>query len=397
MKKLVLNTSIERAVFSLGILLPMFLFPFSPLLCFLLTIITLIFYTPFISNLYRRTLFCIGVLSLTYIFASRSYVDELGADLSVYSSVFNTIKNNDNFLDIIFDFKIFGNGLEIGLICLYKLYSILFDSVTPIDLSVYNIIVSSLGLIIWYEIYGTKYIPPIYRAACVAFILSFLSVSTFGYLQRQSLATVFILFAIGVTKKRYTILFAILATFCHLTSLPIIIVWKFFLNKKLTIKLFIKSVVVIILSRFLFDSIILLLFKAGFAKALFYLEMIDSTSIASVRFLILVFLLLITNLIFFKDNVSKWKTPITILSFFYIVFLGIPLFSERISFVFLYLYGFFLFVTLYKQLFKALIYLLIVYLFYFTLEKVNIITMPMDAFWSRYPVFSFEPFYYLNY
>ena len=397
MKKLVLNTSIERAVFSLGILLPMFLFPFSPLLCFLLTIITLIFYTPFISNLYRRTLFCIGVLSLTYIFASRSYVDELGADLSVYSSVFNTIKNNDNFLDIIFDFKIFGNGLEIGLICLYKLYSILFDSVTPIDLSVYNIIVSSLGLIIWYEIYGTKYIPPIYRAACVAFILSFVSVSNFGYLQRQSLATVFILFAIGVTKKRYTILFAILATFCHLTSLPIIIVWKFFLNKKLTIKLFIKSVVVIILSRFLFDSIILLLFKAGFAKALFYLEMIDSTSIASVRFLILVFLLLITNLIFFKDNVSKWKTPITILSFFYIVFLGIPLFSERISFVFLYLYGFFLFVTLYKQLFKALIYLLIVYLFYFTLEKVNIITMPMDAFWSRYPIFSFEPFYYLNY
>ena len=101
LKKLVLNTSIERAVFSLGILFPMLLFPFSPLLCFLLTIITLIFYTPFISNLYRRTLFCIGVLSLTYIFASRSYVDELGADLSVYSSVFDTIKNNDNFLDII--------------------------------------------------------------------------------------------------------------------------------------------------------------------------------------------------------------------------------------------------------------------------------------------------------
>ena len=40
---------------------------------------------------------------------------------------------------------------------------------------------------------------------------------------------------------------------------------------------------------------------------------------------------------------------------------------------------------------------IIVYLFYFTLEKVNIITMPMDAFWSRYPIFSFEPFYYLNY
>jgi wzy len=337
------------------------------------------------------------VLSLTYIFASRSYVDELGADLSVYNSVYNTIKNSDNFLDIIFDFKIFGNGLEIGLICLYKLYSVVFNLVTPIDLSVYNIIVSSLGLIIWYEIYGTKYIPPIYRAACVAFILSFLSVSTFGYLQRQSLATVFILFALEMAKKRHTILFTILASFCHLTSLPIIIVWKFFLNRKLTISLFIKSAMVIVSLRFLFDSIMLLLFKAGFAKALFYLEMIDSTSIASVRFFILIFLLLITNIIFFRDNVSKWKMPITILSFFYIVFLGIPLFSERISFVFLYLYGFFLFTTLYKQLFKTLTFLLIVYLFYFTLEKVNIITMPMDAFWLRYPIFSFEPFYYLNY
>jgi wzy protein len=355
------------------------------------------FYTPFISNLYRRALFFIGMLSLTYIFASRSYVDELGADLSVYYSVFSTINNNANFLDIIFDFKIFGNGLEIGLICLYKLYSILFDSVTPIDLSVYNIIVSGAGLIIWYEIYGIKNIPPTYRAVCVAFILSFLSVTTFGYLQRQSLATVFILFALEMTKKRYIMLFTILASFCHLTSFPIIIVWKFFLKRKLTISLFMKSAIVIVSLRFLFDSIILLLFKAGFAKALFYLEMIDSTSIASVRFLILIFLLLITNLIFFRDNVSKWKTPITILSFFYILFLGIPLFSERISFVFLYLYGFFLFTTLYKQLFKTLIFLLIVYLFYFTLEKTNIITMPIDAFWSRYPVFSFEPFYYLNY
>ncbi len=397
MKKLVLNTSIERAVFSFGILFPMFLFPFSPLLCFLLTIFILIFYTPFISNLYRRALFFVGMLSLTYIFGSRSYVDELGADLTIYYNAFNIIKNNNNFLEIIFDFKIFGNGLEVGLICLYKLYSILFNSVTPIDLSVYNIIVSGIGLIIWYEIYGIKNIPPTYRAVCVAFILSFLSVSTFGYLQRQSLATVFILFALEMTKKRYIILFTILATFCHLTSFPIIMIWKFFLNKKLTISLFMKSAIVIVLLRFLFDSIIMLLFKAGFAKAVFYLDVIDSTTIASVRFLILIFLLLITNLIFFKDKGSKWKAPITILSFFYIAFLGIPLFSERISFIFLYLYGYFLFVTLYRQLFKPLILLLIIYSFYFTLEKVNIIAMPMDAFWLRYPIFSFEPFYYLNY
>lgn len=158
-----------------------------------------------------------------------------------------------------------------------------------------------------------------------------------------------------------------------------------------------KSAIVIVLLRFLFDSIIMLLFKAGFAKAVFYLDVIDSTTIASVRFLILIFLLLITNLIFFKDKGSKWKAPITILSFFYIAFLGIPLFSERISFIFLYLYGYFLFVTLYRQLFKPLILLLIIYSFYFTLEKVNIIAMPMDAFWLRYPIFSFEPFYYLNY
>ena len=142
-----------------------------------------------------------------------------------------------------------------------------------------------------------------------------------------------------------------------------------FLNKKLTISLFMKSAIIIVLLRFLFDSIIMLLFKVGFAKALFYLEMIDSTSIASVRFLILIFLLLITNLIFFKDKSSKWKAPITILSFFYIAFLGIPLFSERISFVFLYLYEF----SIISPSFKIHLYYSIILLFFKQINCIIII------------------------
>ena len=134
----------------------------------------------------------------------------------------------------------------------------------------------------------------------------------------------------------------------------------------------------------------------GISKFLFYAEKIGF-NIISYRFLVLLFLLLLANLLYIKDNSSKWKTPIIVLCLLHFIFLGVPMLAERINFIFLFLYGYFLFITLYKKLFKVLVIALIIYSFYFTLEKVNIITMPIDAFWSRYPVFSFEPFYYLNY
>lgn len=231
----------------------------------------------------------------------------------------------------------------------------------------------------------------------MAFILMFVSVTTFGFLQRQALATIFILFALEMKKKRYFLLFSLIACIFHLTSLPIIIIWKYLLSKKTTLKIVLKGFIALISMRVVFTILILLAAPLGINKLMYYAEQIGKFNIISYRFLLLLFLLLLANLLYIKDYSTKWKTPIIILCFLHFIFLGIPMLAERVNFIFLFLYGYFLFITLYRKLFKLLFVSLITYSFYFTLEKTNIITMPIDAFWSRYPIFSFEPFYYLNY
>jgi wzy protein len=386
----------KNIVFLTGWTFPLIILPFSPLISFLASVFTLIFYSPFLGRVNRVLITSIGLFSLVYIFGSRFYIEEIKADLSIYYNAFLIIKKNP-LSEVLFGFLIFGGGLEFGIVVLYKLYSFLFSDITAIDISIYNKIICSIGLLIWYEFFGQKRIPQEYKAICVAFILIFLSISTFGFLQRQALATIFVLFALEVKKKRYLIFFTILASIFHLTSLFIIFIWKYLLSKTYTNKIFIKSAFLFLIIRFLFVTIIFVAVPLGINKIVFYVEMMDTFAITSYRFLVLLFLLLVTTLLFVKNNSIKWKTPIIILSLFHIIFLGVPSLSERINFVFLYLYGYFLFVMLYKKFFKELCFLLFIYILYFTLEKMNITSLATDAFWSRYPVFSFEPFYYLNY
>ncbi|AVM50811.1 EpsG family protein [Capnocytophaga sp. oral taxon 878] len=385
----------KKIIFFMGLLSPLLFLPFSPMISFLLSVFVLLFYSPFLERYNRVLLTVIGFFSLIYIFGSRLYIGEFQADLTAYYNAFLIIEKKP-LEDVIFGFLIFGGGLEFGIVLLYKLYSIIFSSLTAIDLSIYNKIICSAGLIIWYEYFGQRKIPQKYKGACIAFILMFVSVTTFGYLQRQALATVFILFALEMKRKRYFLLFFLIACIFHLTSLPIIIIWKYLISKKTTIKIILKSFVALVSIRIAFTTLILLAVPLGINKFLFYAEEIGF-NIISYRFLVLLFLLLLANLLYIKDNSSKWKTPIIVLCLLHFIFLGVPMLAERINFIFLFLYGYFLFITLYKKFLKLLVISLIIYSFYFTLEKVNIITMPIDAFWSRYPIFSFEPFYYFNY
>ena len=385
----------KKIIFFMGLLSPLLFLPFSPMVSFLLSVFALVFYSPFLERYNRVLLTAIGFFSLIYIFGSRSYIGEFQADLTAYYNAFLIIEKKP-LEDVIFGFLIFGGGLEFGIVLLYKLYTIVFPNITAIDLSIYNKIICSVALILWYEIFGPRKIPKEYKAFCMAFILMFTSVTTFGYLQRQALATIFILFTLEMKKKKYFFFFLLIACIFHLTSLPIIIIWKYLMSKKTTIKIVLKSFIALVSIRIAFTTLILLAVPLGINKFLFYAGEIGF-NIISYRFLVLLFLLLLTNLLYIKDNSSKWKTPIIVLCLLHFIFLGVPMLAERINFIFLFLYGYFLFITLYKKLLKVLVVALIIYSFYFTLEKVNIITMPIDAFWSRYPVFSFEPFYYLNY
>ncbi|MFJ1322476.1 EpsG family protein [Capnocytophaga canis] len=378
---------------TVGVLLPFLLFPFSPLITFLFSIFSLLFYSVFLSGYIRRALSFLSIISLVYIFGSREYIDELGADLTAYYNAFLIIKDRP-LGEVLFSFPIFGGGAEFGIVILYKLYALFSSKITAVDISIYNTIICSIGMLIWYESFGIRKIPKEYRSACMAFILIFISVTTFGYLQRQAIATVFVLFALEMKKNKYVILFTLLACIFHLTSLFVIFIWRFLLKRKLTIRFVLICFLSMVFFRFFFSYVMILFAPLGINKILFYVEMLNSFHIISYRFLILLFLLLLMNLVLFREQVSQWKTPIVILCMFHIIFIGVPMLSERINFIFLFLYGYFLFVTLYKKMLKALYVLFMVYAFYFTLEKTNIIKLPIDAYWLRYPMFSFEPFYY---
>lgn len=379
----------------ISFLLSILFLPFSPIYSFVFSIIFLLFFSPFLSKGYRIIASFIIVISRAYIIGSRSYLSDLEADLGTYYNVFDTIKNNDNFFDIIFSFKIFAGGVEFGIVCLYKLYSLIFSNITPYDLSIYNAILCSLGAVIWYEIFGIKEIPEKYRGVCAALLLSIMSIANFGFLQRQALSCIFILFAIEVSKKRYIFLFTILAFIFHTTSLPIILIWRYLIRKKINKLFFIKSIILFIMLRFLFEYLIENLLSATeFSKLIIYSEAPKSFYVVSYFAVVIVVILLFLNLTYNKTNISKWKTPIIILGSFYLVFLGIVLFSERITFIFYYLYGYFLFISGYKTIPKILSITTIFYCAWFILDK--LVLVKSDPFWQRYSTFSWEPFYYLT-
>lgn len=393
MKEVLIKKEIYLGVATL--LISILFLPFSPIYSFTFSIIFLLFFSPFLSREYRIVASLIIIVSRAYIIGSRSYLSDLEADLGTYYNVFETIKYNDNFLDIIFSFRIFAGGVEFGIVCLYKLYSLIFSNITPYDLSIYNAVLCSIGGIIWYEFFGVKEIPEKYRGVCVALMLSIMSIANFGFLQRQALSCVFVLFAIEVSKKRYIFLFTILAFIFHTTSLPIILIWRYLIRKKMNTSFFIKSILFFIAIRLLFEYLIdSLLSATGFSKLIIYSEAPKAFYVVSYFAVIIVLILLFLNLAYYKRNISKWKTPMIILGSFYIVFLGIVLFSERITFIFYYLYGYFLFISGYKTIPKILSITTLFYCSWFIFDK--LVLVKSDPFWQRYPSFSWEPFYYLT-
>lgn len=388
------NFNFIDAIVYLSIISPILVFPFSPLISFIFCILNLIFGSSVYDKLMRLILGCIAAVSLAFTYGSINFIEALRIDLSVYYSAYKVIENAD-LSEVLFSFEYFGGGLEFGILLLYKLYSLIFDDITPYNLAVYNAIICGVGTVIWFELYGTKYISENYRALCLAFILVFISMNTFSFLQRQALSTLFILFAIEARHKASFILLTLIAFIFHTTSLPIILIWRYLFNKQLSLRIILFSLIGFISIRLIFYTLVLYLSNLGYQKATYYL-VYNSFSIISMRFLILILLLVLSNIIFYKIDVNnKWKTPVTVMGIFHLAFAGIPLFSERINFIFLFLYGFFLLVSLQRVMTRYLILPLFIYLLFFISEKANIININFDPYWSRYPIYSFEPFYFL--
>ena len=382
------------ALVVLLIALPVLFLPFFPIISFIFAFSMLILFSSYNQQVLRVIFSLVGFFSLTVIYASRAYKEELAMDLSIYYDTYNLIYRGYFFEALL----LFGKGVEGGLIVLYRLYIAIFDKLTPFDLAFFNMNILVIVCIICLEIYVINYFEKKYRGICMAFFLLFFSVQMSGFLQRQALATIILLFAISQKKSRNFYLLTLLATYFHITSLVLCVLFRYVLRKDFHTNSFLKVFIIVLLFRVSFTYIVQQLIGLGSIilgmEKLYQFSEI-SFSIASARYAILVVLLLIINVFFYKKINSYWKKFI-IVSCVFPNFFRNSFFSERIFFILLYLYGYFLFISMKELSLKVAVLFSFVYLSLFVVEKLNGLQTLYDPFWQRYPVSSIVPFYYFN-
>ena len=392
--------NIHYQVYSLSLALCVFsllFIPFSPLISFSLSIFTLLVTSKHLISYLRHCLIINSMISMIFIVASRSYIDELNHDLGHYYLVYQGL--SQGYYSEIFGF---GGGLEIGWPLVFLGVSRIFPALNAIDVAIINTSLCMVLLYLWINKYAIKIAD--YRDAGVvaALIILFASVQTFGYLQRQALATVILLFAISTSGFKSGALI-IVATIFHLTSLPIGLL--FLCIKKWSHKIKIQHVIItlgiIILIKFNFIFIInyIALIGDGFPgsnKLNFYLINASEFALTSKRFAILIFPMIVSILLLWNRIPKSHFKIIAIFSCLsYMAFLGIPLGPERVNFILLFIYGFFVYMYIYSFFPHITMFFIMIYGVFFIAEKLNFFGTAMDPFWSRYPYISCEPFYFL--
>lgn len=385
--------NIIKQIFSfIGFFLPIIIFPFSPFFSFIISMMVLLSTSIYKGKLMRIFFSILAYLSLAFIYASRLYKEELAMDLYIYFDIFEKISQG-YFWQVLF---FFGRGIEGGLVILYKIYYDLFGFITPYHLAFFNMIICGLGSIFWLEKYGMRDIPYKYRGYCSFFFILFFTIQMTGFLQRQAIATTILLFALSQSKKRNFYILLLLGTFFHLTTLPLGLFFRYLIWNEFSKNKTIKIIISIIIFRILFYVFITIFIKLGIPgseKLVHFME--ADFAIASGRFLLLILFLLLLLIFNFKKLNNNYKNYLLISSIFYLIFLGVPLFSERVFFILLYLYGFYFFITTYKHYLKSSLLFSFLYFILFSLEKANLLRTLYDEFWQRYPMFSLDPFYYL--
>ena len=380
-------------------------FAFFPILSYFLSVLCLIVLNAYSHNPLVRWYFIVSaILSLSIVYLSRDFSDELNHDLSRYYDEYLKISNDDKG-----NYNIFGGGLEIGYHYLYGAVATFIPSLSSINLAFANFIIVIFMFFLWLElfIFRDEAFKPDSNLICGLSII-FIGFVTFGYLQRQSLAFVILLYALSSKGVISIVFFTLLSTFFHLTALPIIVFYllirKVSLTKPKMVFVLTLTLPALLLLRVFFYEIVNVVTISdidfpGISKLNFYLS--SRFSILSIKDLIINILLLLMLILRWESINKHWRN-IALASFtLYFVFLGIPLLSERINFILFFLYGFFAYLifinnnvsTLNTFIFKAFF---IVYLCLFCFKNVSMLNAEGYEYWSRYPFFDFEPFYYMS-
>ncbi|EQB4814701.1 TPA: EpsG family protein [Citrobacter amalonaticus] len=371
--------------------------PFSPIASFAISILTLLTMSKHLIGYFRQCLILLAFISLLIIIASRNYTDELDHDLSHYFMVYKALSSG--YYSEIFGFS---GGIEVGWPLIYLFISKCTANISPVGLAVINTSICLILLYVWMLKYAFKNELHSQIGIIAALIILFASIQTYGYLQRQAISTVILLFAISTSGKK-SFFYLTIATLFHLTSLPIGLLYLFLKRyySKISLRHIIIIFILLIIIKLNLYFVLNFLSEVGAGlpgvnKLNFYLMTATEFSFTSKRFAILIFpLTIVLMLCWNKINNSYWKIIAIYSCLSYIGFLGVPLGPERINFILLYIYGYFVYMYIYKFYPSLTTYFILIYVLLFIAEKMNFFGNSLDPFWSRYPFFSFEPFYYL--
>ena len=381
----------------LVIVLMLFFLMFSPFSLLILSLICLVLFSPYLhSKILRYTFLFFSFVGLIFSSSSKGFYDEKNNDLIFYYGTFLDLKNS--LTDGLFDY---GGGLEIGWSLLYWFLGN-FITVSEIGLVILNSSIVLFFIILWCEL---KIVTKVNRGEIgifYFFLFLFMNFSILGYLERQSLALVFLLFAFTSKKMKNFLLLVFIASLFHLSSILIGLI--IFIVKKYNIKFkyIVTFTAFLILVRFLFIPIVdyfikYISFVALSSKINFFTDI--EFSVSSFRILFLQFFMLCIILI--SDLKNKENKEIYFYALLAIisnyVFIGIPLLADRIFILFIVLFGFFYYFLVFKRFKKIGLLFSLLYFIYFFLERSGFLgQLPaQDYYWLRYNLFESSPFYYL--
>lgn len=373
---------------------------FSPVLCYLISVIVLLWFGDKESGRQLRLFFVpIALISLLIIYYSRDFKAELEHDLGVYYAEYLKMA-----VGSWSEYNLFANGLEPGYHALYSPIAKLAPEIKPVSLAFINVIVVLTLLIIWAEIYLFKE-RAVYKDAGLvyALIIMFVGFVTFGYLQRQSLSVVFLLYSLTSKKRSSFLVFSGLSVCFHLSSLPLIVFYKLIQRSNISLKVLLLTipfiVIVMALVRYNFYGLIDFALSRniefpGSHKLAFYKN--EGFMILSMKDFIINLILFVSLLMIWERVDKSWRNIIFLSLFLYFSFIGIPLLAERINFILFFLYGFFMYLVFFKGKSNRSICKLgfSVYLFLFCFKNVSMTEMPDYEYWYRFSYFDFMPFYY---
>ncbi|WP_420378087.1 EpsG family protein [Vibrio cholerae] len=307
------------------------------------------------------------------------------------------------------EYIIFGDGLELGYHVLYTAVAYFLPNIKPIDLAICNVVITLVLFYIWIENY--LFINDEYKndkAIICALIFIFFAFVSIGYLQRQALSIVFLLYALSAKRFTSFMIFASLSTVFHLTSLPLIIIYKFLARFRLSFSRMLFFLILFILTslliRYYFYGLISLVMGSGLSipgihKLNFYSEF--NFSVLSVKNLVLNLLLLSILVLNWSRVDLFWRNIILFSMLTYFVFLGVPLLSERINFILFFLFGFFFYLVSIKasnNMLNRRIYISFI-LLYFSLDCFKNVVMATTSeyeYWNAFDFIGYYPFYYFD-